>query len=240
MENRPFSFFLLLSFGLHILLIVFFLSSKNLRMLFAGDKEVVIPPSIRVDMVGLPDLPVQPKKLVKKRKPIATVSEKSKKPAKSKTKPIKKQKSDKKEKTVQKKEKGKSAKEIQNVSSNSKPDVNKGNQLTEGADKGKDLLSEQQISEINIYFSGVEDQIKSHWNLPKYLIDMDLTAQIEIQINNRGKMTSRQIVGSSGNELFDSQVLKAMESASPYPPPPASVQKIIRGGIVFTLNSRDQ
>lgn len=232
-QENPFYYFLLISSGVHILFIILILSSSNLWSVFRKDKEIT-PASIRVDMVGLPD--ITPKKVEakkKKEKPVF-IPEKKKKVKKPKKKPKKK---DKKKEKNKKKDQKKNNK-IQNTSSDSKKDVVKGNQVSKGAKEGE-VLDSQQMEEMNIYFSDVESRIRSYWNLPKYLIDLDLKIQIEIRINNQGKMTSKKIVVSSGNDLFDSQALKAMENASPYSPPPASVRKIIRDGIVFNLRSRN-
>jgi len=222
-EEKTFRFFLFLSFILHTSLFLFILSSNQLNFFFIKNKKVVAPVSISVDMVGLPDFQKQEKKRKIKKKPVV-LTKKSKKFVKSKTK--------KKDKFLEKNDKSK--KKYSNKKSN------KGNKLMKGSKKGQNTLNSEQISEINIYFTDVEKQIRSYWNLPKYLMDMDLVTQVEIRINNKGQITSQKIVGSSGNDLFDGQVLKAMEEASPYPSPPKSVQRVIQDGIVFTLHSRNR
>ena len=231
MEKRPFLFFLLVSFGCHVFFIVFLLSSADLWNLVKKDVTIVTPVSIRVDMVKLPDLYSERgiKKEQKKKPVFLSKTEKPKKKSKKDTK---------KSKSLKKKEMA-GAQDKKNRPSGSKKTINKGNQLAEGAKEGKDILNSQQVSEINNYFTVVEEQIKSHWNLPKYLTDIDLTDEIEIKINDRGEMIYKQIIVSSGNDLFDSLVLKAMENAAPYPPPPASVRALIKDGIVFKLSSKN-
>ena len=92
---------------------------------------------------------------------------------------------------------------------------------------------------INQYLTNVTDKIKLNWNLPKYLTELNLTAQIEIQINDRGKMIYKQMLVSSNNDLFDSYVLKATENSAPYPPPPADVKDLLKSGVVLILSSKD-
>ena len=237
-EKRPFLLFLLASFGFHSFLIIFLLSSSNLWRFFRKDQKIT-PVSIRVDMVGLPDLSSKKVKAKKKQKKPVVIPNEIKKKPKPKSKKTKIEKKVEKAKDSERQDQD-HRKKVQNTPLESKQKVVKGNQLSEGAKEGDKTLSSQQVSEINIYFSAVEGQIKAYWNLPKYLMDLDLTAQIEIKINNKGEIKDKVIVVSSGNDLFDSQVLKAMNNASPYPSPPVSVQKIIQDGIVFTLHSKDR
>ena len=83
-------------------------------------------------------------------------------------------------------------------------------------------------------------QIKIKWDtLPKYLADKNLTAQVEIKINEQGQIIYNQTLISSGNKEFDDFVLKAIEDSGPYPPPPVDIQSLIKGGIVSTLNSKN-
>ncbi len=184
-------------------------------------KTTIIQPSIRVDTIGLPDLEKiksQTKKVRKKIKPINLYKKKSAK--KSKTKSQKKQKIEKKSNTHQKKD-----------------TQIKGNKLSQGVEGG--LSEKEQMETINIYLTLIIGKIKLHWNLPKYLSDGDYFTQLEVKINNKGQVIYKKIVTSSNNNIFDSQVLKAIESSMPFPPPPASVKKLISDGIVFGLSSKD-
>ena len=233
-EQQSLLFFIFLSFGFHVGLFVLLISSSSLWSVFQKDKKVFTSSAIRVDMVGLPELP---SKKTKKNKALI-LPKKTKKQSKN---PDKKSKALTKKEVTKSQDKQNSSSQTEsknNLSSDLKKKINKGNKLTEGADNGKKDLSVQEISEINKYATLIDLQIRSQWNLPKYLTDRDLTAKIEIKINARGDITSKQLLKSSGNDLFDSRVLKAMENAAPYPPPPVSVQAVIRDGIVFELSSR--
>ena len=247
-NKRGFFFFLMLSCSIHIFSVVFFLSSNRLWDFFSQDK-IIVPASIRVDMVALPDFPSKRETVKKKEKPaVLPVKEVKKKPEKTK-KPEKigdlKKKEVQKQQLQEPKEKKppeeRDTDDTQNEQekpSDLEEKVNKGNQIVEGEEKGEEILNQQQMLEINTYMMSVKAQTEANWNLPKYLTDMNLTAQIEIRINNEGGMIYKQIVLSSGNELFDSYVLKAIENSAPYPPPPANVRDLIRSGIVLSLDSR--
>lgn len=226
-ERQNLFLFLMLSFGIHIVLGFFFLNLNAFWGIFKKDDKIVAPVSIRVDMLGLPDLPSKKEKVkAEKEKPVLLPE-----------KPSKKEKAPKKTKDLKKKEPAKTQQEKKNLS-DSKQKINKGNQLAKGEKKGEEILSSQQITEINIYMMAVKEQIIENYNLPKYLTDDKLTAQIEIRINNTGEMIYKQISSSSNNELFDSQVLKAIENAAPFLPPPDNVKDLIKDGIIFNLSSR--
>ena len=239
MKNKEFKKYLLISFLIHLSIS---LSFFNFIPLFK--KDLRLDTAVRVDMLDLPDLPSK-KKVSKKRK-----VKKKPKPLPVKKKPTKKLEKKKKEepKVAKKEEKSKDeefqeevAQEIEkNEELNETEDQKrKGNQISEGADEGSNEISEEQLEEINIYASQVESLIRSSWNLPKYLIELDLEAQIEIKISDLGQITFIKLNQSSGNEVFDSHVLKAVESVAPYPIPPFSIQRLLKDGIVFSLNSKN-
>ena len=227
-EKPSFFFFLLVSFAIHIFLAIFFLTLNNLWSFFRKEKKIVVPASIRVDMVELPDLPSKNEKVkAKKEKPdlLSTKTKEKNQQTKNEKKP--------RNKEVTKKDNSKQ------FAPDPKPEINKGNQLAKGIKEAEEELDTQRMEAINIYLTAVIGKIKLNWNLPKYLTDIRLTAQIEIKINDQGIIVYKQIVSTSGNDLFDSRVLKAMENAAPYPSPPAVVRRLIQNGIVFTLNSKD-
>lgn len=227
-EKQALSLFLMLSFGIHVVLAILFLNLNDFWGIFRRDDKIIEPASIRVDMVGLPDLPLKKETVeAKKEKPVLL-------PEKTKKKTRKKEKDSKQTKDLKKKEVVKTQKKKKD-SPVTKQKINKGNQIAEGAKKGAEILSSQQTAEINIYMAIVIEQVRARYNLPKYLTDHNLTAQIEIRINSNGEMIYKQIASSSNNELFDSQVLKAIENAAPYPPPPDSVKDLIKDGIIFTF-----
>ena len=230
-KNKTFSFFLVLSLSFHFLVILALIASKSLPNLFKKDKNLLIQNTIRIDTIGLPDLPSKPK--VKKTKQKAVLVKKAKKNKEKK----------KKEKQAQKKKKEKRSQAQKNMKKNTSPSkneqLNKGNKLSQGTKIGKETLTAQQISVGNIYINQVINQISAQWNLPKYLTDKNLSTQVVIKINKQGHVIDTQILISSGNELFDSLVLKAIENSGPYPAPPADIQKLIKDGIVPTFNSKN-
>ena len=118
-------------------------------------------------------------------------------------------------------------------------DQKKGNQIVKGVEKDDKSFDSKQMEIINIYLTEIISKIKRNWNLPKYLTDINLSAQIEVKINDQGELVYKKIISSSGNDFFDNQVLRAIENTAPYPLPHKSIKKMIRKGIVFSLFSQD-
>lgn len=236
-ENKKNSLFLflLISFGFHVFLIVLLFISNHFWSLFEEKKQFVMPPSIRIDSIGLPDPPSK-KKAVKEKKPITLPP---KKPEIKKEKPVKKKKTKKEKK--QEKKKITEKEQPEQAPADLKEEINKGNQLNkEGEKEGEEVISKETLSAIYSYTEMIKRKIRSNWDLPKYLTEVSLTTQIELRINPDGSIFYKNIHSSSGNDLFDSYVLKAIERAAPYPPPPDEAKIYIqKGGFVLTVPSQN-
>ena len=175
-----------------------------------SSKKNIMPTAIRIDVVSLPDITPPPKKKIKK---------KSKSSIKIKDKT--------KKKMVKKKEAQKNS-----ISKDKKS--YKGNQISKGT--GDDGVAGIMA---NIYVTEITGIIKSHWNIPSYIKDQNLKAELEVRIDRNGSVKIKKIIRSSGNAIFDSKVLDAIENSTPFPPPPLDSWKLIKDGIVFILNSKD-
>jgi TonB family protein len=77
------------------------------------------------------------------------------------------------------------------------------------------------------YISMVVNKIRHHWIFPE-TGDKDLLAIISIRIARDGRITVDKIEKSSGNPLFDRSALRAINSASPLPPPPQEIEIGVR------------
>ena len=253
MKKQGFSFCLTVSIICHIILVLFFAFYSS--WFFKPKKALLIESSIQVDQVGLPDIEpevLQPKNPDKEKKSPPVV----KKLPKKKPKPQKKTQTKKKIPPV-KKEKPKAVEPKKTEASSqtkestqkeapkptqSKPappsttDTNKrkGNQISEGSSDGK-LLSDSDKNTLTLYANQIVAQTKAYWNLPSYLMNERRVSQVEIKISSTGQISYTQIVSSSGSDLYDSLVLKAIQQAAPYPKPPKSIQKFIKNGIVLSF-----
>jgi len=248
LKRSSFPAFLTLSVFLHVGLTFtavlfshsFFLSSKK--------KDLLLEASIQVDSISLSELkklsPIHQKKksnpkatqkklsLQKKPPPVKKSSLPEPKTKKPKTEP---QLEDKKEEELEKTDNQDPIRE-EPLEELTKQEPEESNSSQETNDDQE--ISENQISELSYYARQITDQTKRNWKLPSYLTNEDITTQIEIKINSEGILIYKEILSSSGNELYDSFVLKAIERASPYPKPLPSIQKIIEGGVVLNMSSQ--
>ena len=76
------------------------------------------------------------------------------------------------------------------------------------------------------YKEVLEKHIKANWNW--FDTSKPYQAQIQMSIDERGNITKYEIVASSGNSKYDDSVLRAVQKATPLPPPPANVYEFFK------------
>lgn len=80
----------------------------------------------------------------------------------------------------------------------------------------------------SIYARIAEEKIKENWRFPKIGVEENLMAQVEVEIDERGKIIRSRLVKPSGRKDFDISVLKAVQETGELPPPPAkTIDKLI-------------
>lgn len=84
----------------------------------------------------------------------------------------------------------------------------------------------QRPPEFFVYMKTLEEFIKSGWRWND--TTAELIAQVSFQISPDGRISAVQVMRGSGNSLFDDSVLRAVNKASPVPPPPASVYQYFK------------
>jgi len=78
------------------------------------------------------------------------------------------------------------------------------------------------------YKEFVIGKIKENWRFPKIGVEENLVAQVEVEIDERGKIIRSRIIKPSGRRDFDISVLKAVQETGELPPPPAkTIDKLI-------------
>lgn len=88
------------------------------------------------------------------------------------------------------------------------------------------------------YKTQLESHIKKFWVLPDGydFQHQDIKVEISVSLNMIGNITKTNITKSSGNNIFDEFALSTLKNASPFPPPPQSLQgKSIK--LIFTPRS---
>ena len=224
--------FTVLSFAGHLCIFLFLFFSPKMFQ----SKSMEIKESIRVDMIGLPDIqkpqapaPQKSKKEVKKSAP-----QKPKKKPKPKPKPKQKKPSVKKEvkksKPDPKQTKRAQSQAIANLREEKR--LYKGERLS----KGDSQQGEINALLISAYSSRIRSHINRNWNIPQFLADKNLRATIVIYINKLGQITRIELEKTSGDESFDQIVIETIQISSPLPEPPSElVYSLSREGIGFNF-----
>lgn len=220
----------------------------TVRTFMAPSEPLQIRNSIRVDLVGLPDKanPVPTPKEIEKPQPVKTPAPPKEVKASPPAPPAPKvEKIDlTKAKSAQEKAlerlkameavermKGEVQAEKQAAKRAEQAATFKGNVLNEG-----DSLTGLEKIDFDRYFSGIESKIRANWQLPSWLSNANFRAQARVLIDPSGQISKREIISSSGNEVFDAEVLSAIDRASPFPEPPDRLKNVLAlRGIIFNF-----
>lgn len=209
------------------LLILVFLVSKGILL---PEKRIQYIPTLRVDIVGLPEI-------LKKDLPgMSDDVSKGKEADKSEMDTPSDDLSPKGKKAVRQKKmntalaKIKALQKISQSLKNKPPALIKGNIVSDGTS----LSGEARESAEPNYFDKVLEQVKMNWTLPVWLARQNLSAQILIFIDSNGRIQGMKYVKKSGNQQFDDEVDRTLNSSQPFPPPPAQIAgSTLRNGILL-------
>jgi len=106
-----------------------------------------------------------------------------------------------------------------------------GNQVSAG-----NSLSGLDKIEYDRYFDELENKIRAQWSIPQWLADSPYKAQVQVLIDERGYVIKKIMRRSSGNEVFDSKVIEAIEGSSPLPVPPQRLHGMLStSGIILNF-----
>ncbi|MBS1957908.1 MAG: TonB family protein [Bdellovibrionales bacterium] len=225
--------FIGVSSAIHIAAIIFLV----LRGTLLAPPAKVYVPSLRVDLVALPD---QKKNDLPPAQETAQTKPEEKRPdLKLDVKPTnegeislkKKKASSRKEKEAQEKLKNALAriKALERIKMMAGQQV-KGNAIS----KGSSLSGDAKASLETTYYDVVLERVRNYWELPKWLQDQNLSAQVTVYIDRNGQITKYIFTKPSGNESFDSEVKRTLQSAVPFPEPPiAIIPDVSQQGIVL-------
>lgn len=194
---------------------------------------IQIAPSIRVDIVDLPDYTKSEMKDLQKQITESKIEEKKQAEPKTKPEPETKQVEKKKKiskETVSLKSKKKNREELrsaidrikalqkieESVSSKPIPKKIKGNVLSEGS-----LIAEgSQNASTDEYGNQLQAKLRQNWNLPIWLSQKKLSAKAVIFLDRYGRAQRVILTKSSGDSQFDEYVKKTIDASQPFGPPP--------------------
>jgi len=214
-----------------------------LKWIFFPSAPMTFIPTLRVDMVGLPDvlkkdlsrlehLPLPKEEapaLPKKAEPKADVEPTSSKDILFKPKKVKSLPSEKKVENQMKsalnriKALDKIKDDDDTPKSTSETAVIRGNKISPGTS----LSGEAKEAIETSYFEKVRDQLLEVWTLPPWLARQNLEAQIQVTINGVGVVTGLRFIKPSGNAQFDEAVKAAISQAQPLPKPPKDILGLV-------------
>ncbi|WP_031479105.1 energy transducer TonB [Maridesulfovibrio frigidus] len=104
----------------------------------------------------------------------------------------------------------------------------------QGADSGTPGAS----GLVQVYASIVMQEVKKNWRYPVFGQGNDLSARVQISLEESGRITDIKLLDSSGNVDFDDSVLTALRDTEVLPEPPgSSIRTII---VNFNLHDLDQ
>ncbi len=101
-------------------------------------------------------------------------------------------------------------------------------------------LSSQAIAILGNRWAGqLSALVRSKWSVPSVIPEAELArlqVKVFIRIDRNGKVLSHSLQQSSGNQLFDSSVVRAIRSVSSVPQPPDELMgMVLRDGFVFVF-----
>jgi TonB family protein len=223
LPEATFSQMIWASVALHIAIVLAF----TIRTYFFPDDAIDIQSAIRVDIVDLPDKGQQ----IPKPAPVEVANPEPPKPQAMPDKPKEaapeKPKVDLKAKKKEQKDaldKIKAMQALENISEEVKADEEKSKQkntkVKGNVESKGEFLKGIQSNQMSTYIDQLKRLAQEHWNLPKWMADLELKATALVFLDENGAVTRRLIEKSSGNSTFDEMVLNSIDQGSPFPPPP--------------------
>jgi TonB family protein len=73
------------------------------------------------------------------------------------------------------------------------------------------------------YSDVVLERVRSNWELPKWLKDQGLSANVIIYIDGRGQLVNFRFTKPSGNSQFDDEVKHTLQASAPFSLPPEGI-----------------
>jgi TonB family protein len=215
----------------HILFLLLF----SAQSLIFPNKIPPYIPTLRVDLVGLPDILKKDLYKIKPGLPAEEVLELEEEIKLSQT-PVEKTskeigKTSKKEaaKTHQQADVAKQNKraldriraisKIQESLSDRK--IIKGNKVSPGTSLSGEA---KEATEVH-YFDSVRERLKQNWELPAWISRQKrFTAQVQIRIDAQGNLREFHFLKESGSPQFDEAVKRTLQESQPFPIPPNAIQ----------------
>jgi outer membrane biosynthesis protein TonB len=241
-DDELFSKFIKISVILHALVIGL---SFIWSFISSNQDPIRISPSIRVDLVALPDVKKSDLSQYEAsdKTNLNALEEKLSKTEASAKKALQKiQEEVKQEESMSlQKKKGKETRKdsLKNAlerikaldsieksqSSRKKTVIAKGNTLSKGTS-----LTGENTGETSEFVSRMQSKLHDNWNLPVWLSKQNLNAKVVLFLDSKGYVSKTVFAQPSGNQQFDDFVLKTIRMSQPFNAPP---DEVLEGGITL-------
>jgi colicin import membrane protein len=184
-------------------------------------------PTLRVDLVGLPDALKNDVKLPSEQvvaPPPAPIKEKTPEAPKEK---LKSDEMAMKPKAAERAEAMKNSlkrmKALAKISEDAAQPI-KGNKVSPGSS----LDSNAKEGEAT-YYDRLRSRLQENWELPGWLVRQNLSAKVQVQIDAVGRLAGYQFTQRSGNAQFDDAVVRTLKASVPFPRPPTLRVSVLVG-----------
>ena len=102
--------------------------------------------------------------------------------------------------------------------SEGKPALVKGNEVS----KGTSLTGTAKLDH-RTYLHSLEGHVRRFWSLPQWMANANFRARVRVYLDGRGFVIKKELTMASNNEEFDERVMRTIDEAAPFPPPPSSL-----------------
>lgn len=240
------------SFMLHGAAIIIIL----LKALIFPGKSIPYIPTLRVDVVGLPDVLKRdlnklansppPKAIadalkkteteIKKTKEHKAVVKEHAAPHEMVLKPKVEQAKERQKKLKSALDRIKSLNKIGALDSKEQSNDNRPTAVIKGnmISKGTSLSGDARESAEPNYLDQVRDRLQQNWALPIWLSRQNYSAQVQIYINRDGTLSRFAFIKASGNPQFDEAIKRTLAESQPFAQPPAELQSaLLANGVLI-------
>lgn len=93
--------------------------------------------------------------------------------------------------------------------------------------RGGPISLESKDPQYISYFTSIKRSIDSNWTYPELAKQYGLQGKllVEFQISENGELEGLRLIRSSGSELLDTEALRAIKAAAPFPPIPRWIEQ---------------
>lgn len=97
-----------------------------------------------------------------------------------------------------------------------------GNIISKGGSVQGDIANE-----ADEFTALIQTHVRKFWRAPPWAAGQNYKTRLLVKLSPTGRVLSKQVIKSSGRSEFDASALEAVEAASPFPPAPEFLKRIV-------------